>query len=100
LRTTALSHRQLKREEYRLQASLLVDAGYARATAALRQRSDFREERWLVPEDQLFPGRTATVQLAVAADPAEPSRQIVSVTAEYPLNHPDAVRITRRTLVR
>ena len=53
LRTVSMSHRQLKRYEYRIQASLLADAGCARAVAKLQHEPDFKSEIWNVPAEQL-----------------------------------------------
>ena len=95
LRTTALSHRQLKRDEYRLQANLLADAGYDRAVKTLKIKPDFTTEEWKVPAEQLSSERTALVRLSVTTDTTQPKRRIVSVIAEYPSGHPDLVRVTR-----
>ena len=95
LRTTAMSHRQLKRDEYRLQANLLADAGCDRALVLLKIKPDFTTEEWKVPAEQLSPDRTATVRLSVTNDTTQPERRMVSVIAEYPTGHPDLVRVTR-----
>ena len=95
LRTTAMSHRQLKRDEYRLQANLLADAGCDRALVLLKIKPDFTTEEWKVPAEQLSPDRTATVRLSVTHDTTQPERRMVSVIAEYPTGHPDLVRVTR-----
>ncbi len=95
LRTTAMSHRQLKRDEYRLQASLLADAGCDRALMRLKIQPEFTNEEWKVPAEQLSPDRTATVRLSVITDTTQPKRRMVSVVAEYPSGHPDLVRVTR-----
>ena len=95
LRTTAMSHRQLKRDEYRLQASLLADAGCDRALMLLKIKPDFTTEEWKVSAEQLSPERTASVRLSVTSDTAQPTRRIVSAIAEYPSGKPDLVRVTR-----
>ena len=95
LRTTAMSHRQLKRDEYRLQANLLADAGCDRALVLLKIKPDFSTEEWKVPAELLSPDRTATVRLSVTNDTTQPERRMVSVIAEYPTGHPDLVRVTR-----
>ena len=100
LRTAAMSRHQLKRDEFRLQASLLADAGCDRVLAILQNRPDFTEAVWRVPADQLTSNRTATVMLNVAPDPAQPDQQVVTAIAEYPSGHPDFVRVTRNRPVR
>ncbi len=99
LRTSAMSHRQLKRDEYRLQANLLADAGYDRAVKTLKIRPDFTTEEWKVPEEQLSPERTALVRLSVTPDTTQRKRRIVSVIAEYPSGDPNLVRVTRNRSV-
>lgn len=95
LRTTAMSHRQLKRDEFRLQANLLADAGCDRAMILLKIKPDFTTEEWIVPAEQLSSDRTATVRLSVVTDTIQPAHRMVSVIAEYPTGHPDLVRVTR-----
>ncbi|WP_373652243.1 MULTISPECIES: hypothetical protein [unclassified Schlesneria] len=96
LRTAALSHRQLKREEYRIQASLLADAGYQRALLQLQNNPEWTGEEWALQEKQLAPGRTAMVRITVAADSEESGLRAVTATADYPVDHPDRVRIVRK----
>ena len=40
LKTVSMSHRQLKRDEFRIQASLLADASYGRALSLMRSQPD------------------------------------------------------------
>ena len=96
MRTAAMSHRQLKRDEFRLQASLLADAGCDRALAILRSRPELTSDEWVVPAEQLAPDRTAIVHLSVAPDSLNPNQRIVTSVAEFPVGHPDLVRITRQ----
>jgi type II secretory pathway component PulK len=95
IKTAALSHRQLQRDELRVQANLLADAGCERVLAKLRQQPDFTGETWTVPAEQLGLGRTAAVKCQVSTDAAGADRRIVSVTAEYPVGSPDRCRVTR-----
>ena len=100
LKTSAMSHRQLKRDEFRLQASLLAEAGCDRARAMLRSQPDFSSGEWNVPAEQLAPNRTALVKMALTTEPDRPTERILSATAEYPVGHPDLVRITRQIHLR
>lgn len=99
LKTVSMSHRQMRRDEMRMQANLLADSGLARAMTLIRARPDFTEEVWNVPVEQLPAGRTAVVRLTIATDPLNPTGRIVSVVAEYPVGHPDQVRITRKRAI-
>ena len=49
--------------------------------------------------EQLESERTATVRLTVKSDLEDPNAQRITSIAEYPLGHPDLVRITRETPV-
>lgn len=100
LKTVSMSHRQLKRDEFRMQASLLADAGCARALALLQIRPDFTEETWNVSGEQLPYGRSAVVRMKISTDAADVSKRFVSVLAEYPLGHPDLVKISREVAIR
>ena len=99
LRTVSMSHRQLKCDEFRMQAILLADAGCARAMTLLRTQQDFTDAIWNVPAGQLPSGRTAMVRMTVSPDPIQPTKRIVSVVAEYPLGHRDLVRFTRNVVM-
>jgi type II secretory pathway component PulK len=95
LRTVSMSHRQMKREEFRIQAAFLADAGCARAMARLKNNPEFKSETWAVPATELMADRTATVELTVTRDPQSLKKQTISAVVEYPSGHTDRVRITR-----
>ena len=38
--------------------------------------------------------------MTVTEEPGEPSQRIVTAVAEYPIDHPDLVRVTRQIRVR
>ena len=96
MRTASRSHRQLKRDEYRLQASFLADAGCDRAQLLLQQNPDFQSGEWQIPAGRLAPGRAAIVQMSVTTDPDHPEERIIAAVARYPIDHRDLVRITRQ----
>ena len=97
LRTASLSHRQLKRDEFRIQAGLLADAGRARAIVRLQNQPDFQSEVCNIPPDHLTANRNAVVRLSATTDPDRPEQRFISVQVEYPLGHPDIVRLTRKS---
>jgi hypothetical protein len=96
MRTASKSHRQLKRDEYRLQANFLADAGVQRALRLLQQDPEFQTGEWNISSEQLVPGRSAHVQMTVTTDPDNPAERIVSAVARYPMEQSDFVRITRQ----
>lgn len=99
LKTVSMSHRQLKCDEFRMQAIQLADAGCARAMTLLRTQGEFADAIWNVPAEQLPAGRTAMVRMTVSSDPAQPAKRFVSVLAEYPLGHRDLVKVTRNVVI-
>lgn len=96
LKTTGMSHRQLKRDEFRLQAGYLADAGCERARLMLQSQPDLKSDEWQVPAGELSQGRTATVTISVEKKEDHPSRFVITATAVYPLDHPDLVRVTHQ----
>ena len=95
MRTASLTHRTMKLEEIRLQANQLADAGCSRLIVRLQKNPDFTEEVWTVPPEQLELGRRASVRLKVTTDSAKPGRKLAKIEVEYPIGHPDLVRIAR-----
>lgn len=95
VRTASASHRQMKREEIRVQANLLADAGCRRAIAELQSNPQFAGEDWQVPGELLGQRRGASVVINVkrAVSPQEGST--VTVVASYPVGHPDLVKTSR-----
>jgi Tfp pilus assembly protein PilX len=100
LKTAGMSHRQLKKDEHRLQASFLADAGCERARMLLQTQPDFSSGEWSIPPEQLAPDRSAKVLMTVSTDLNQPDQRIVTAVAQYPLGHPDLVRITRQIRIR
>ena len=99
LRTVAMSHRQLQREQLRTQTVWLAESGCDRAIARMRSNPAYAGEVWTVPADQLVADRTAVVQITVTTDPQSDNHRIVSAAAEYPHDSPQAVRITKQITV-
>ena len=96
LKMAGMSHRQLQRDQFRLQCSLLADAGCARALAMIAADPSFQEAEWQVPAEQLSLDRTAVVRVRVIPADAKASNRRVVAVAEYPVGDPNLVRITRQ----
>jgi len=99
VRTSLASLRQLHREQQRLQADWLADAGCQRAVLQLQTDVGFVGEHWHVPADQLPSSLTGVVHIAVAADPKSESNRTVTVVAEYPQEGVCRNRVTRQLTV-
>lgn len=100
LKTASMSHRQLKKDENRLQASLLADAGCDRIRMLLQTQADFTSGEWNVPAEHFGAGRSGKVQLTVTADPKQPDQRILTAVAHFPVGQPDVVRMTRQISIR
>jgi len=99
VRTTGMSYRQLKRDEIRLQASLLVDAGRRRTLVRLSEDESFTGERWKIVDGQLGLDRPAIITTTVELTESKPEERRITAVAEFPIGHPDQVRLTRTWIV-
>lgn len=100
LKTAGMSHRQLKKDENRLQASLLADAGCDRVRMRLQTQPDFTSGEWDISAEHFSSGRSAKVQMTVTSDPQKPDQRVITAVAHFPFGQPDAVRITRQISIR
>jgi hypothetical protein len=99
LQTASMSHRQFIRDEYRVQACFLADAGCLRGERQLKLQPGFTGELWTVSGQQLGVSNAAEVRISVTTDPAKPDERLMSVVAEYPVGHADLVRVARKVRV-
>ncbi len=96
VRMTGLAHRESMNEEIRMQANLIADSACDRALAKRQNHPDFQGEVWNIPSSQLVSGREATVRMDITSVPDEPSKKSLRMMVEYPINHPNLVRIQRQ----
>lgn len=87
-------HRQLQREEFRRQADWLAEAGISRARAQRQADPKYTGEDWK-PELPDWGGRSAVVNIAVAAAEGENQPPKVTVTVQFPAESPRRVKVTR-----
>jgi hypothetical protein len=95
MRMTVLSHQQMIRDEFRVQAGLLADAGCERALARLSEQVDWKGDAWKISDDDIASGFGADVLTTVENEP-ESNRKLVKVVAQYPVDHPSVVRVIRQ----
>ena len=95
IRTAGMTHRQLKREESRLQATLIAEAGGRRFLQKYLKSPTLSDDVWTVSDDLPENGRTATVRANVVTPAGNAGQKVVSILVEYPVGHPDLVRIRR-----
>lgn len=84
---------QVQGEQRRLQCEWLAEAGLERAAARFARDSKYRKETWDIPADSLG-GRDRGV-VTINIEPAASGSYRMSVTAEFPRDTAECVRITR-----
>lgn len=95
MRMTVLSQQQMVRDEFRVQAGLLADAGCERALVRLSEQADWKGDVWTFSAADLGSGFGAEVLTTIEDEP-ESNRKIVKIVAEYPVNHSSVVRVIRQ----
>ncbi len=95
LKQTSIEHKQLKKEQYRLQSVWLTDAAAQRATVKLDSQPDYHGEIWrLLPEEigGNFPG-----EVSIEIDRNEKNKKLITIRtiADYPIKMAERVRIIR-----
>ena len=96
IRMTGLAHRQMVNEELRAQANLIADSACDRGLASSSREADFRDETWHISAAQLRNGHEARVLIQVISDETDAEKKFLTVMVEYPLSHPNLVRVRRR----
>src|SRR5262245_15464153 len=99
LRVALLQDRQLGYEQFRLQASWLVESGLERAVSRSAAEPDYRGETWRLEPDQLGGAAAATVVVRVEKDETNSRRHTIFIEAVYPEEGPHQARLTRETTV-
>ena len=92
---TMTSYRQTYRDQLQAQVNLLADAACRRIQIKLVQQPDLSTDQWTIPADQLENGHTAKVTSVIEKSDSNPAQQLIRVTAEYPADQADTIRITR-----
>ena len=90
---------QVRREQIRLQAEWLAEAGLERGAAQFRRNPDYQGEEWQIPADHLDGRHTALVQITVR--PAEETDgTVLRVIAQYPEETQHRAQVTREISIR
>lgn len=96
VRITGLAHRQLMNEELQMQANLIADSACDRARAKLQQQPDFQSDIWNIPASQLNSGREAIVRTDITPLLEQSSTKSIQIVVDYPIDHPNRVRVQRQ----
>jgi Tfp pilus assembly protein PilX len=100
LKMAVAESRLALREQWRLQADWLAEAGLERAAANLATNGDYTGESWKIAADDLDGTRAGVVLIEVAAAEGEPNRRAVTVRADYPSGTDQRARVTKRVAMR
>jgi type II secretory pathway component PulK len=92
---TAQRH-QVRREQSRMQAAWLAEAGIERAVALLADDADYAGETWELSADDIGGADAASVQIEVVTTEADSRQRTVAVTAEYPNDADRRARVSKQ----
>lgn len=99
LRTAATQRRQTLREQLRIQADWLAEAGLERAAARWAADADYDGETWQIPASELDGRHAAVVRITLRPMKADPERRMVSITAEFPKDDVQRARSSKQALL-
>lgn len=95
LLNAAIRHRkQMRWEEYRLQAEWLAESAVERTADRLADDAEYAGESWKIDATQLDGQHSALVTISIRESANHPGIRTVTVVATYPAN---AARNTKRT---
>ncbi len=99
LKLTFALRQQIQREQLRLQAIWLAEAGVERAAALLMTDKNYVAEDWSLEAENAINGKPALVKIRVEADEQIVNRRVVSVVADYPSDSHQRARVSKRVVV-
>lgn len=100
VRLALTQQRQVRREQIRLQAEWLAEAGLERGAARLRRDPAYQGEQWQIPPEQLDGRHSALVQITVRPDEETDRATTLNTVATYPEETEHRAQVTRQTSVR
>ena len=95
LKSAILHRKQMRYEEYRLQAEWLAESGLERTADRLAENADYPGESWRIDADQFNGQHAALVTINIDRPKDRPGIRIAKIVATYPAN---VRRYTRRTM--
>ncbi|MBS0261914.1 MAG: hypothetical protein JSS02_08145 [Planctomycetes bacterium] len=99
LRIMWLHSRQTGREQTRVQAVWLAEAGLDRAADRLQRDRNYAGETWKIANTTLGGREGASVVIRVEPDTTQLLQRLIVVEATFPEQGPDHARVTRQTTV-
>ena len=94
LKVTVMHRKQLRFEEYQLQAEWLSESAVARTADRLAEDPDYAGETWKIDAADLDGQHEAQVKIVVQQTADRPDVRTATIVATYPSN---ATRNTKRT---
>lgn len=91
--------RQIRREQWRVQATWLAEAAVDRAAARLATETDYSGETWTIAPTELGGESGAQVRISVEEATTGAERFVVQVTADYPDSDEQRARVSKRIAV-
>ena len=99
LKLTFALRQQIQREQLRLQATWLAEAGVERAAALLMTNQNYVAEDWRLKADDAINGKPALVKIRVEADAKIVNRRVVFVVADFPSDSDQRARVSKRVVI-
>lgn len=87
--------RQIRREQIRLQAEWLAEAGLERGAAAFRRDAEYRGERWRIAAEDLDGRQSGVVQIGVQPSESMEGSVLLKVVATFPEETEHRAQVTR-----
>lgn len=95
LKMAMTGRKQVRREQWRLQAAWLAEAGLERAASRLQAGADYQGETWNIAATDLDGQHTGRVVIKVEASEGSATTRLVTVEAFYPSG---SVTFAKKTL--
>lgn len=97
----ALAHRrQVRTEQYRLQAQWLAESALERSVSRLAADADYSGEEWNIAAKELDGRHAGSVKIGVQKSAQRPMQRIVTVEAIYPSGVARSAKRTKQLTVR
>lgn len=96
LKLALAQQRQVRREQVRLQAEWLAEAGLERGAAQLARDPEYGGEEWEIAAEELDGRRAGLVRIAVERSEARPDDVALKVIATFPRDTEQRAQVTRR----
>ena len=98
-KSVATTHRQMRVQQWRVQADLLAESALERAAAMLRRDAAYNGETWQVPAADLGGTYSGEAIITVDAPEGEPNSRNVRVQAFFPADSDQRAQKVKQAVV-